>query len=103
MEVLPMAVVTHVLLRGLSHEEYDRLRTETGWLERPPDGGYLHVTWWEGNDCHNTDAWESEEKFNAFGAERLGPAMAKLGINIQPEITFHPAYEVYAIQAVKLV
>ena len=97
-----MAIIAHVLLRDVSPEEYDRVRVETGWLERAPDGGYLHVTWWEGNDCHNIDAWESEAKFNAFGAERLGPAMAKLGITAQPEVTFHPAHEVYTTQQITL-
>ena len=97
-----MAVIVHVILRGVSPEEYDRVRAETGWLERFPDGGYSHVTWWEGDDCHNIDAWESEEKFDAFGADRLGPAMAKLGIEVQPEVTFHPAHEVFTPQSVKL-
>ncbi|MCL4303334.1 MAG: hypothetical protein KJ077_47040 [Anaerolineae bacterium] len=97
-----MAVVVHILLRGISPEQFDRVRAEVGYLERAPKGGYSHVTWWEGNDCHNIDAWESEAAFNAFGADRLGPAMAKLGINVQPEVTFHPAHEVYAPQSVTL-
>ena len=50
----------------------------------------------------NMDAWESEEAFNAFGTDRLGPAMAKLGIAVAPEVTFHPAHEVYTPQSVKL-
>ena len=53
-------------------------------------------------DCHNIDAWESEDAFNAFGNDRLGPAMAKLGIAVTPEVTFHPAHEVYTPQSVKL-
>ncbi len=97
-----MPVVTHVILRGVSPEQYDRIRAEVGWLERPPDGGYSHVTWWEGNDCHNIDAWESEAAFAAFGEDRLGPAMAKLGIAVEPEVTFHPAHEVYTPRSVKL-
>jgi hypothetical protein len=97
-----MAVIAHVVLRGVSPEQYARVRAETGWLERPPQGGYSHVAWWEGNDNHNIDAWESEDAFNAFGAERLGPAMAKLGIDVRPEVTFHPAHEVYTPQAVTL-
>jgi hypothetical protein len=101
-EVFPMAVVAHVLLRGVSPELYDRLRAEVGWLERAPDGGYMHVAWWEGNDNHNVDAWESEEAFNAFGTDRLGPAMAALGIDVAPEVTFHPAHEVYTPQSVRL-
>jgi hypothetical protein len=100
---MAMAVVVHVVLRGVSPEQFDRVRAEVGYLERAPEGGYSHVTWWEGNDCHNIDAWESEAAFNAFGANRLGPAMGKLGIQVQPEVTFHPAYEVYAPKAVKLI
>ena len=48
------------------------------------------------------DAWESEETFNNFAAERLGPGMAKAGVGSQPQVTFHPAHEVYAPQAVTL-
>jgi len=97
-----MAVVAHVVLRGVSPAQYDAVRAEVGWLERAPDGGYTHLTWWEGNDCHNVDAWESEAAFQAFGANRLGPGMAKAGVNAQPEVTFHPAHEVYAPRSVKL-
>ena len=97
-----MAVVAHVVLRGVSREQYDAVRAETGWLERAPAGGLCHVTWWEGDDCHNIDAWESEDAFTAFGADRLGPAMAKRWIAVQPEVTFHPAHEVYAPQAITL-
>src|SRR4051794_4529945 len=97
-----MAVVAHVVLRGVSPELYDRVRAEVGWLERVPDGGYSHVTWWEGKDCHNIDAWESEAAFNAFGTDRLGPAMAKLDINVAPEVTFHAAHEVYTTKPVTL-
>jgi hypothetical protein len=49
------------------------------------------------------DAWESEAAFNAFGNDRLGPAMAKLGIAVQPDVTFHPAHEVYTPKAVTLI
>ena len=97
-----MAVVAHVVLRGVSREQYDQVRAETGWLERTPEGGLAHVTWWEGNDNHNIDAWESEAAFNAFGADRLGPAMGKLGINVQPEVTFHDAHEVFTPKVLRL-
>jgi hypothetical protein len=25
-----------------------------------PDGGIAHLTWWDGADCHNLDAWDSK-------------------------------------------
>ena len=97
-----MAVVVQVLLRGVSKEQYNAVRDEVGWLETAPDGGLAHLAWWEGDDNHNMDAWESEGAFGAFAETRLGPAMAKLGIDIQPEVTFHPAHEVFTPQVLRL-
>ncbi len=90
-----MAVIAEVTLRGISREQYDAVRAGTGWLERMPDGGLAHLTWWEGEDCHNLDGWESEAAFDAFGEQRLGPAMAALGLDVVPEVTFHPAHEIF--------
>jgi hypothetical protein len=97
-----MAIVTHVVLHGVTEEDYDRVREAVGWLEEPPVGGISHLTWWEDGDCHNVDAWESEEAFNDFGQQRLGPGMAKVGIQSEPQVTFHPAHEVFAPQAVTI-
>jgi hypothetical protein len=97
-----MAVVVHVVLSGVTKEQYDQVLAAVGWLEERPVGGLSHLTWWEGGDCHNIDAWESEEAFSNFGAERLGPGMAKIGVESQPQVTFYPAHEVYAPQAVTL-
>lgn len=97
-----MAVIAHVVLKGVTKEQYDAVRAECGWLEKTPDGGIAHLTWWEGNDNHNLDAWDSEEAFGHFGADRLGPAMAKIGITAEPETTFHPAHEVFLPAAITL-
>jgi ketosteroid isomerase-like protein/predicted ester cyclase len=94
-----MAVIAEVTLRGITTEQYDALRAQTGWLERLPEGGLAHLTWWEGADCHNLDGWESEAAFDAFGEQRLGPAMAVLGLNVPPEVTFHPAHEIFTPRA----
>lgn len=90
-----MAVIAEVMLRGIGKEQYDALRERTRWLEYTPDGGLAHLTWWDGDDCHNVDAWDSTDAFDAFGEQRLGPAMAALGLDTEPEVTFHPAHEVY--------
>jgi ketosteroid isomerase-like protein len=94
-----MAVIAEITLRGITREQYDAVRERTGWLERPPEGGLAHLTWWEGEDCHNLDGWESEEAFAAFGEGRLAPAMADLGIDVPPIAVFHPAHEVYTPRA----
>jgi len=97
-----MAIVTHVVLHGVTEEDYDRVREAVGWLEEPPVGGISHLTWWEDGDCHNVDAWESEEAFNDFGQQRLGPGMAKAGVQSEPQVTFYPAHEVFVPQAVTI-
>ena len=94
-----MAVIAEVTLRGITKEQYDAIRARTGWLDQKPDGGLAHLTWWEGDDCHNSDAWESEQAFAAFGEQRLAPAMASLGIDGPPDVTFHPAHEVFLPRA----
>ena len=97
-----MTVITHVVLRDVSTEQYDAVRAECGWLTTEPDGGIAHLAWWEGDDNHNVDVWESEEAFGRFGEERLGPAMAKVGVTAEPEVTFHPAHEVFLPAATTL-
>jgi len=97
-----MAVIAHVILKGVTREQYDAVRAECGWLDKLPDGGIAHLTWWEGGDNHNLDAWESEEAFARFGDERLGPAMAKVGVTVEPKVYFAPAHEVFLPAAVTL-
>jgi ketosteroid isomerase-like protein len=94
-----MAVIAEVMLRGITREQYDAVRAQAGWLARTPEGGLAHLTWWEGDDCHNLDGWESEAAFDAFGRDRLAPAMAAVGLDVQPEVTFHPAHEIFTPRA----
>jgi ketosteroid isomerase-like protein len=94
-----MTVVVHVTLRGVTRAQYDAVRERAGWIEQPPAGGLSHTTWWEGEDCHNLDGWESEAAFMAFGENRLAPAMAAVGLTTEPETTIHPAHEIYTPRA----
>jgi hypothetical protein len=97
-----MAVVAHVVLHGVTEDDNDRVREAVGWLEESSVGGLSHLTWWEGDACHNVDARESEEAFNEFGQQRVGPGMAKVGIQSEPQVAFHPAHEVCAPQPVTI-
>ena len=100
---MPVPMIAHVVLEGMTKQQYDAVRSECGWLDKVPDGGMAHLTWWDGDDCHNVDAWESEEAFGRFGQERLGPAMAKVGVNVEPKVTFYPAHEVYLPSATTVI
>jgi hypothetical protein len=69
-----LAVVAHVILRGVSKEQYDRVRAEVGWLERAPEGGISHVTWWKGDDCHNIDARRARPRSRSSDRTDWAPA-----------------------------
>jgi hypothetical protein len=94
-----MPVIAHIVVRSTTPEQYDAVRAKAGWLDEPPTGGLAHLTWWEGEDCHNVDAWESEQALQDFADDRLGPAMAAVGVTSAPEITVHAAHEVFAPKA----
>lgn len=76
------------------------VRRWAGWKNRQPAG--CRTSHGGKPGTATTDAWESEEAFNTFAAERLGPGMAKAGVESQPQVTLYPAHEVYAPQAVTL-
>jgi hypothetical protein len=97
-----MPVIAHVVLPGVTKEQYDEVRAAVNWLGQRPDGGLSHVTWWESGDCHNVDAWESAEAFQVFGETRLGPGMASAGVNVEPVVTFHEAHEVFLPEALTI-
>ena len=98
-----MAFVVQVTLPGMTVAQYDELRDIVGWLDEAPQGGIAHLMWEEADGLHGTDVWESEEAWNAFGMYRLGPALAKLGIDMAPEAKFVPAHEVYVPAAATIV
>jgi len=97
-----MAVVLEVVFPGLSPEQYEQLKAKVGWVASPPTGGISHVVWWEGNDCHGVDVWESEEAWGAFGNDRMGPAAAELGIAMEAVPVFHKPQEVLIVKTMQL-
>lgn len=97
-----MAVVVEVVIPGITPDQYDAVRSAVDWFGTVPEGGISHVCWWEGGDCHGLDVWESEAAFATFGETRLGPAMAKLGIEAPVTPSFREPHEVFVPEAVKI-
>ena len=61
-----MAVIAHVILHGVTPQQYDAVRAKAGWLEQSPDGGVAHLTWWAGTVTTSTPGT----------ARRRSPALA---------------------------
>jgi hypothetical protein len=97
-----MTVVLELVFPGLSPDNYDQLKAKVGWVESPPTGGISHIVWWEGDDCHGIDVWESEKAWETFGNDRMGPAAAELGIAMQAVPAFHSPHEVLIVKTMQL-
>lgn len=87
-----MAVVLSMRWDGVTPEQYDAVREAVGWEEQAPEGADLHVAWFEGGALHVTDVWESEGAWETFFAQRLGPAVEKVGLQGQPDARLLPLH-----------
>ncbi|MER5638560.1 hypothetical protein ABT095_16555 [Kitasatospora sp. NPDC002227] len=87
-----MAVVMSMSWAGTTPEQYDAVRDLVRWEEQTPDGAVLHVAWYDENGLRVTDVWDTAEDFNRFMQDRLAPAIEKVGIEGQPEVSFTPVH-----------
>ncbi|MEU0249237.1 hypothetical protein ABZ192_33925 [Streptomyces sp. NPDC006235] len=87
-----MAAVLSLRWAGVTPEQYDAMKAEVRWEEQVPDGLVLHVAWFEAGDLHVTDVWNAEADFRRFFAERLAPAVPKVGLPGEPEVRFAPVH-----------
>ena len=91
-----MATIMQMHWREATPEEYDRAREQVGWDRETPTGAKLHVSGFADDGLHVLDVWESEQAFNDFMEQRLGPAVAEIGIAGQPDVKFFPLHGVFA-------
>ena len=97
-----MAIAAHVVLRGISKEQYDQVCTEIGWRERHPTVGSRTSP---GGRARTGTAWapgRARPHSRRSGKNRLRPAITKLGIEVSGERTLHRAHEVYTPRSVTL-
>lgn len=82
--------------REATSDQYDQVREKAQWEQNTPNGAKLHVCGFSDDGMHILDVWESEDAFNAFFQQRVGPAVAEVGIQGQPEVAFFPMHGVFA-------
>jgi hypothetical protein len=90
-----MATVLELRWEGIEPEQYDEVLQRVDWENRPARGGVFHVVWFEGGAMRIIDVWESEQAWNEFMNERLGPVLAELGIDSRPDVRFHEAHRYF--------
>ena len=88
-----MAVGIHITLPGVGVEEFDRVDAAIDVRGNHPDGLIFSASGPVDGGWRVIDVWESRAQFDAFGAERIGPAVAATGVSVQPDITEFPVHE----------
>jgi hypothetical protein len=91
-----MPVVMIMKWEGVTKEQYEAVRKEANWEGNRPKGGNFHVAAFSPAGLHVTDLWDSAGDFQQFVETRLMPAVAKVGVQGQPETQIHPVHAIYS-------
>jgi hypothetical protein len=74
-----MAILVNMAMPdGVPIEMLDAVTAEMNAKADPPAGLIVHVDYVDGGRVRGVDVWESQEAFDAFGQNRLGPAIGKI-------------------------
>ena len=88
-----MAVGIRIKLNGGTAEQMDQLNAEIDAESNPPEGLLFHASGPVDGGWGALDFWQSRAHFDRFAEERIGPAMAAIGAQAQPEIHEFPVHE----------
>jgi hypothetical protein len=91
-----MAVGIRIKLANWTVEQEDRLNGIIDPDGNPPDGLIFHASGPVDGGWGNLDFWESRAHFDRFAQERIGPAIASMGVEGgPPEIHEFPVHEYF--------
>jgi len=86
-----MAVAFEMRFEGATLEQYDRVMELMGRDGSPmdvaPEGAIFHWVAQTDDGIIVVDVWESDEQFNAFAQEQIGPFTQQAGIQAPPVVT----------------
>ena len=83
---LNMAIELVFTGQGVSAAQYEQVLNEVCPGDVMPDGMLYHVAAPTEDGWMVVEVWESQEKVDRFFQEKLGQALQKANINIQPKI-----------------
>jgi hypothetical protein len=89
-----MPVAIEMDFPGATLEQYDQVIEKMG-LEPggdTPPGAIFHWVTQTPDGLHIIDVWETQEAFDKFAEEQIGPYTAEVGIEGPPETTVHQVH-----------
>jgi signal transduction histidine kinase len=89
-----MAIAVQIDFDGATLDQYDEVVAKMGFEPggRGEPGGLFHWATMTGTGLRVTDVWESQEAFERFAREKIGPITASVGVVNEPRVTM---YEVH--------
>ena len=91
-----MAVGIRLKLTGVTAEQFDKPQAAIDPEGNPPDGLIFHSSGPVDGGWGVIDFWKSREHFDRFAAERIGPAMAAIGVpGPAPDVHEFPVHEYF--------
>lgn len=91
-----MAIAVNMLVHGGGADLYDRVDRRVRPPGDPPPGLLFHAVGPAHDGWRIFEVWETLADRERFVAERLGPALAELGIDVQVDTD---AYELHSFTA----
>ncbi len=88
-----MAVAFVMEFEGGTLDQYDQVMEKMG-LEpggQAPPGALFHWVTATDNGVRVTDVWESDEAFQSYADEKIGPFTAEVGLS-EPAVTRHEVH-----------
>jgi hypothetical protein len=89
-----MAVAVILEFKGGTIDQYDQVIQRMGFSPggAGAPGGMFHWVTETDDGIRVTDVWESQDQFERFAGEKIGPITAEVGIPGPPEISFAPVH-----------
>ena len=89
-----MAVAVVLDFEGATLDQYDQVLEKMGFEHggTGAPGGLFHWVTETDNGFRVTDVWETQEQFDKFSEEKIGPYSQEVGFPGPPKVT---VYEVY--------
>ena len=91
-----MAVAVQMDFEGATLDQYDQVIEKMGFAPEGDgaEGGIFHWVAATADGIRIVDVWETQEQFEAFAAQEIGPITMAVGVPNPPTVTF---YEVHNI------
>jgi hypothetical protein len=89
-----MAVAVVMEFEGGTLQQYDQVIEKMGFHPAGPGapGGLFHWVTKTDDGIRVTDVWESQQQYEEFGQNTIGPITQEVGVPGPPKVTYHQVH-----------